>query len=166
MIGKSSPGRISYPHQGIGADGFCWRAEGFGKTRTGAEWVRDQIKSGKRRIALVAPTAADARDVMVEGESGILSVFPSRARPLAPQHMVARCHDSVIIWWYKVNNAPEGESPVAARRAQQHVPDHGDAGIYREGHRASSKAKPRPGRDICPEKLRATDLPVSRTDRA
>ncbi|HVS06047.1 MAG TPA: hypothetical protein VHK65_07750, partial [Candidatus Dormibacteraeota bacterium] len=42
---------------------------GFGKTRTGAEWVRDQIRSGKRRIALVAPTAADARDVMVEGES-------------------------------------------------------------------------------------------------
>src|SRR6476661_10530812 len=48
---------------------------GFGKTRTGAEWVRAQIKSGKRRIALVAPTAADARDVMVEGASGILSVF-------------------------------------------------------------------------------------------
>jgi hypothetical protein len=71
--------------------------------------------------------------------------LPVRAncRPLAPQHMVARCHDSVIIWWYKVNNAPEGESPVAARRAQQHVPDPGDAGIYREGHRASSKAKPR-----------------------
>src|SRR5712671_2833908 len=54
---------------------------GFGKTRTGAEWVRAQIKAGKRRIALVAPTAADARDVMVEGESGILSVFPSRERP-------------------------------------------------------------------------------------
>jgi hypothetical protein len=24
---------------------------------------------------------------------------------------------------------------VAARRARQHVPDHGDAGIYREGQR-------------------------------
>src|SRR5712671_2049371 len=55
---------------------------GFGKTRTGAEWVRAQIKSGKRRIALVAPTAADARDVMVEGKSGILSVFPSREKPI------------------------------------------------------------------------------------
>ena len=30
----------------------------------------------------MAPTAADARDVMVEGESGILAVTPERARPL------------------------------------------------------------------------------------
>lgn len=47
---------------------------GFGKTRTGAEWAREQIKAGAKRIHLVAPTASDARDVMVEGESGILSV--------------------------------------------------------------------------------------------
>jgi phage terminase large subunit-like protein len=47
---------------------------GFGKTRTGAEWVRDRVKAGAARIALVAETAADARDVMVEGESGLLSV--------------------------------------------------------------------------------------------
>ena len=56
---------------------------GFGKTRAGAEWVREQVKEGRAsRIALVAPTAADARDVMIEGESGILSVTPDRARPL------------------------------------------------------------------------------------
>lgn len=47
---------------------------GFGKTRTGAEWVREQIKAGRKRVALIAPTASDARDVMVEGESGILAV--------------------------------------------------------------------------------------------
>lgn len=47
---------------------------GFGKTRTGAEWVRSQIAAGRSRIALVAPTAADARDVVVEGESGLLAV--------------------------------------------------------------------------------------------
>jgi phage terminase large subunit-like protein len=47
---------------------------GFGKTRTGAEWVRERIKAGVGRIALIAPTASDARDVMVEGESGLLSV--------------------------------------------------------------------------------------------
>lgn len=45
---------------------------GSGKTRTGGEFVRSQVKSGCSRIALVAETAADARDVMVEGESGIL----------------------------------------------------------------------------------------------
>lgn len=47
---------------------------GFGKTRTGAEWVREQVKAGVGRVHLVAPTASDARDVMVEGESGLLSV--------------------------------------------------------------------------------------------
>lgn len=47
---------------------------GAGKTRSGAEWVRQQIKLGYGRIALIAPTAGDARDVMVEGESGLLAV--------------------------------------------------------------------------------------------
>src|SRR6266446_10947533 len=43
---------------------------GFGKTRAGAEWVREQVERQRcGRIALVAETAADARNVMVEGES-------------------------------------------------------------------------------------------------
>ena len=55
---------------------------GFGKTRTGAEWVRHEVETGRRgRLALVAPTAADARDVMIEGESGILRVSPNSFRP-------------------------------------------------------------------------------------
>jgi phage terminase large subunit-like protein len=49
---------------------------GAGKTRAGAEWVRAQVEAGAKRIALVAPTAAAARDVMVEGESGILAISP------------------------------------------------------------------------------------------
>lgn len=56
---------------------------GFGKTRTGAEWARACIESGRYgRVALVAPTAADARDVMVEGESGVLAVCPPENKPL------------------------------------------------------------------------------------
>jgi len=55
---------------------------GWGKTRVGAEWVRSEVESGRRgRLALVARTAADARDVMVEGESGLLSVCPPWNRP-------------------------------------------------------------------------------------
>ena len=39
---------------------------GFGKTRTLAEWICQQAASGKAgRIAVVAATAADARDVLV-----------------------------------------------------------------------------------------------------
>ena len=45
---------------------------GFGKTRTGAEWCIEQaLTRPGSRGALVAPTAGDCRDVMVEGESGI-----------------------------------------------------------------------------------------------
>lgn len=55
---------------------------GFGKTRAGAEFVRTMVKEKKaRRIALVGPTALDARSVMVEGESGLLSIGPPYERP-------------------------------------------------------------------------------------
>lgn len=47
---------------------------GYGKTRTGAETVNAWARSGKyQRIALIATDAADGRDVMVEGESGIIA---------------------------------------------------------------------------------------------
>jgi phage terminase large subunit-like protein len=57
---------------------------GFGKTRLAAEWVREQAKytkDGQRRFALVARTAADVRDVIVEGESGIINVSPPSEKP-------------------------------------------------------------------------------------
>jgi phage terminase large subunit-like protein len=55
---------------------------GFGKTRTGAEWVRERVeRGGAREIHLVARTAADMRDVMVEGPNGILKTAPPWNRP-------------------------------------------------------------------------------------
>lgn len=55
---------------------------GFGKTRTGAETVIEWVRSGQcKRLALVAEDSADARDVMVEGESGILACSPRDFRP-------------------------------------------------------------------------------------
>jgi phage terminase large subunit-like protein len=55
---------------------------GFGKTRTLSEWCNSQAISGHcSRLAIVAATAADARDVLVEGESGILACAPAWARP-------------------------------------------------------------------------------------
>jgi phage terminase large subunit-like protein len=48
---------------------------GFGKTRTGAEFIREEITHKRmRRVALVGATAADVRDVMIEGESGLIAV--------------------------------------------------------------------------------------------
>ena len=50
---------------------------GFGKTRTGAEKVNEWAAADPNaRIALVGRTVADVRDVMVEGESGILACSP------------------------------------------------------------------------------------------
>lgn len=54
---------------------------GWGKTRTGAEAVRQAVSGGVRRIALVGATVADVRDVMIEGESGLVAVFPKHQRP-------------------------------------------------------------------------------------
>lgn len=55
---------------------------GFGKTRTGAEWVRMIAKRNPlARIALVSTSLAEARAVMVEGESGLLRIFPPDERP-------------------------------------------------------------------------------------
>jgi phage terminase large subunit-like protein len=53
---------------------------GFGKTRTGAEWVRESVKRYPL-TNVIAPTADDARDIMVEGESGILAICPPNERP-------------------------------------------------------------------------------------
>jgi len=55
---------------------------GWGKTRTGAEWVRMKVETGESMSpAFVAPTAADLRDRMIEGESGILMISPPEFKP-------------------------------------------------------------------------------------
>lgn len=55
---------------------------GFGKTRTGSEWVRSQAESGKRaQIGIIGPTADAVRRIQVEGPSGILAVSPPDFRP-------------------------------------------------------------------------------------
>ncbi|MHA1523006.1 MAG: DNA-packaging protein [Alphaproteobacteria bacterium] len=56
---------------------------GAGKTRTGAEWVRQLAKSNKpQRIALVGVSLNDVRSVMIEGESGLLAVHPALEMPV------------------------------------------------------------------------------------
>jgi phage terminase large subunit-like protein len=55
---------------------------GFGKTRSGAEFVRARVEAGlASRVALVGPTAADVRDVMIEGDSGLLATARPSERP-------------------------------------------------------------------------------------
>lgn len=55
---------------------------GAGKTRAGAEWVRAKAEAGVYgRFNLVGRTAADVRDTMIEGPSGLLSVCHPSQRP-------------------------------------------------------------------------------------
>jgi phage terminase large subunit-like protein len=55
---------------------------GFGKTRAGAEWVREiASRDPEARIALVSSSLGEARAVMVEGESGLLAISPPRRMP-------------------------------------------------------------------------------------
>jgi len=55
---------------------------GFGKTWVGSSYINELAESGRaKRIGLIAGTAGDARDVMIEGESGILNTAPSWCRP-------------------------------------------------------------------------------------
>jgi len=56
---------------------------GFGKTRTGAETIRNWIETGKcKRVALIGHTEFDVHHVMINGESGLISVFPDHEKPV------------------------------------------------------------------------------------
>ena len=55
---------------------------GWGKTRTGAETIRMWQEQGHSRIALVGQTPTEVRDIMIEGESGILAISPPWNMPV------------------------------------------------------------------------------------
>lgn len=88
---------------------------GTGKTRAGAEWVLDQVwNQGKMRIALVARTPADARDVMIYGDSGIMAISTEEQRP---QHEPTKRR---LIW----PNGAQAWTYSAAAPAQLRGPQH------------------------------------------
>jgi phage terminase large subunit-like protein len=75
-------------------DDHDWRSwlilggRGAGKTRAGAEWVKAQAlgdwtpdQSHAERIAIIGPTLEQARAVMIEGKSGLLSIHMEGERP-------------------------------------------------------------------------------------
>ena len=70
------------PHEIVQARVLLLGGRGSGKTRGGCEWSREKAKKmpGSRGL-LVARTAADVRDVLVNGESGILNIHPPSEMP-------------------------------------------------------------------------------------
>lgn len=75
---------------------------GSGKTRSGSEEIKRAVYSGVKRIGLLGRTPTDSYDVMVDGPSGIMSVFPPEHKPVkkAGGHIlfhtgaIARVHSS------------------------------------------------------------------------
>lgn len=83
-VGRRGPHSRSEQRAPAEADWDNWvliAGRGFGKTRTGAEWSIQQARMYPRG-ALVGATAADTRDILVEGESGIMACAPTAFRPL------------------------------------------------------------------------------------
>ncbi len=77
-----SPGPGQVPPEGEWGIWLFLAGRGAGKTRAGAEWVKNRVRelapsvSGTVRGGMVAPTLDDVRSVMVEGDSGLLSILP------------------------------------------------------------------------------------------
>lgn len=92
---------------------------GWGKTRTGAETIRDWVcgstplsKGKYNRIALVAETAADGRAVMVEGESGLLAVHPKDFRPVySPANRTLTWPNGAIAYTYNATQPDQLRGP-------------------------------------------------------
>ncbi len=93
MTGSFARARINGPPL-LCANGSPWRVwmilggRGAGKTRAGAEWVKGMALGRSQfalrpteRIALIGESAADVREVMIEGVSGILAVHGRNERP-------------------------------------------------------------------------------------
>jgi phage terminase large subunit-like protein len=79
---------LSMPHRHARAaqlpppgDWYAWflmAGRGFGKTRTGAEWIKDRMMAEPgHRVAIIAPDFAVGRDVCIEGESGLFGIEPN-----------------------------------------------------------------------------------------
>lgn len=85
---KQIPPGETYGETRSYSDRTDWRywlllwGRGGGKTRTGAETVRKQVRAGRRRhVAFVGATLDDVRKYQIEGRSGILTVSPIGERP-------------------------------------------------------------------------------------
>ena len=71
-------------HPPTDADWFTWlllSGRGTGKTRVGSEFTH-RVTKVVPRVAIIGGTAPDVRDIMIEGESGLLTIAPPDHRPL------------------------------------------------------------------------------------
>lgn len=112
---RSDQKRVTYSQ----ADIVLYSAgRGAGKTLTGAQWVRHKIESstGPIRIGLLGRTSADVRDTMIQGPSGLMSVFPPDQKPVyVPSARRVTFHDGSVALMFSA------EEPSQLRGPQTHI---------------------------------------------
>ena len=86
---------------------------GFGKTRAGAEWVRDVARNDPgARIALVGASLAEVRNVMVEGDSGVLAAAPGALAPVfEPSLRKLTWENGAVAWLYSAGEPDSLRGP-------------------------------------------------------
>lgn len=111
---RAHPGQLEPP--GDHATWLIMAGRGFGKTMAGAEWIAAKVREASEplRLALVAATVEEARQVMVEGYSGLLVVAPD---------IIDRFHSSKGELHFKNGSIAKlfsGASPEKLRGFQHH----------------------------------------------
>jgi phage terminase large subunit-like protein len=107
-------GFLARPEQIMpGGDWDIWMVlagRGFGKTRTGAEAVREEVESNRSAmIGLIAETAADARDVMV---AELMRIFPKDKRPeYIKSNRCVEFHNGAKAWTYNATEPDQLRGP-------------------------------------------------------
>lgn len=108
-----------WPPEGDWRSWLILGGRGSGKTRAGAEWVQAQVLAAGRRtdlrIALVAETLGDAREVMIDGASGLARI----ARRMRPEVEISRRR---LVWPNgAIAQIFSSEDPESLRGPQFHL---------------------------------------------
>ena len=111
--------REQLPPEGDWLSWLILGGRGSGKTRAGAEWVQAQVLAAGRRtdlrIALVAETLGDAREVMIDGASGLSRI----ARRMRPEVEISRRR---LVWPNgAIAQIFSSEDPESLRGPQFHL---------------------------------------------
>ena len=73
--------RAQLPPLDLGPTWLFLAGRGAGKTRAMCQAAHIAVRAGIRKIHIISPTAADVRDVMIEGDSGLIAAAPPGMRP-------------------------------------------------------------------------------------
>ncbi|MDC0712733.1 terminase family protein [Stigmatella sp. ncwal1] len=102
---------------------FVMAGRSFGKTWRGARWVIKKVWQAKSAGALIGPTAADVRDTMIRGPSGLLALSPLgftlryepfKRRVTWPNGVAVTTASmpsaGVSTTWFSLNSSSQGEA--------------------------------------------------------